>query len=159
MAILGGRPDTRQLAPHLIVRDGAAAIDFYRRAFGANELYRSEMPGGVGLHAQLRIADSVVLVSDENLTRHPESRVAAPETFGGASVILELYVDDVDPWYSRAIEAAAAATMPPTDTFFGDRYGWVTDPSGHIWSLATVIAILTPEQVSERMQGHAGQPT
>ena len=157
MAILGARPDTRQISPHLIVQDGARAVDFYQRAFGAVQLYRSEMPGGIGLHAQLRIADSTVLITDENLTRHPQSKLAAPPTLDGASVILELYVDDVDAWFARAVEAGATATMPPTDTFFGDRYGWVKDPFGHIWSLATVKEVLTPEQVAERLRAYGSQ--
>jgi PhnB protein len=152
MAIKGGRPDTRQIAPHLIVRGGERAVEFYKRAFGAEELYRSEMPSGIGLHAQLRICDSVVLVSDENLQRHPEARVESPATLGGTGLLLELYVDDVDASYERAVAAGARPSMPPTDTFFGDRYGWVTDPFGHIWSLATVKEVLTPQEMAERMQ-------
>jgi PhnB protein len=152
MAIKGGRPDSRQIAPHLIVRGGGRAVEFYKRAFGAEELYRSEMPSGIGLHAQLRIADSVVPGSDENLQRHPEVRVGAPETLGGTGLLLELYVDDVDAWYQRAVQAGATPSMPPTDTFFGDRYGWVTDPFGHIWSLATVKEMLTPDEIAARMR-------
>ena len=152
MAIKGARPDTRQIAPHLLVRDGGRAVAFYKQAFGAQELYRSEMPGGMGLHAQLRIADSVVLVSDENPQYRPEVRVRAPETLGGAGVLLELYVDDVDVWYDRAVRAGATPTMPPADTFFGDRYGWVTDPFGHVWSLATVKEVLTPDEIDDRMR-------
>src|SRR5919204_4888380 len=108
MAIKGARPDTRQIAPHLIVRGGARAVDFYTRAFGAEQLYRSEMPSGIGLHAQLRIADSVVLVSDENLQQHPEAQIKGPETLGGTCVLLELYVDDVDAWFERAVAAGGA---------------------------------------------------
>jgi PhnB protein len=155
MAILGGRPNTRQIVPHLIVGDGAKAVEFYKHAFGADELYRSEMPGGVGLHAQLRIAESVVLVSDENLQQHPEARIRSPQTSGGTGVLLELYVDDVDAWYDRTVQAGATATMPPMDTFFGDRYGWVTDPCGHVWSLASVQEVLSPEQIAERMRAYA----
>lgn len=99
MAIAGGRPNTRQIAPHLIVRGGAQAISFYTAAFGAAELYRSEMPGGGGLHAQLQIGDSVVLVSDENLQQHAEAHLGAPPTLGGTCAFLELYVDDVDVSY------------------------------------------------------------
>jgi uncharacterized glyoxalase superfamily protein PhnB len=157
VAITGGRPNTRQIAPHLIVRDGARAVEFYKRAFGAEELYRSEMPGGIGLHAQLRIADSTVLVSDENMQQHPKVRVRAPATLGGTCTLLELYVDDVDAWYARAVEAGATASMPPADTFFGDRYGWVSDPFGHIWSLATVKETLTPQQIADRMSAYVRQ--
>jgi PhnB protein len=152
MAIKGARPDTRQISPHLIVRDGQAALRFYQQAFGAEVLYLSEMPSGVGLHAQLRIADSVVLLSSENMQQHPEAHVRAPETLGGTSVLLELYVDDVDAWFQRAVTAGAKPTMQPEEAFFGDRYGWVTDPFGHIWALATVKETLTPEELANRMQ-------
>ena len=157
MAIKGARPNTRQIAPNLIVRDGRRALRFYQEAFQAEVTYLSEMPGGIGLHAQLRVADSFVLVSTENMQRHPESRTRAPETLRGISVLLELYVDDVDGWFSRAVAAGAQPTMPPADTFFGDRYGWVTDPSGHIWALATVKEELTADEIGERMRGAMGQ--
>jgi PhnB protein len=156
MAIASGRPNTRQIAPHLIVRDGAAAVAFYGQAFGARELYRSAMPDGQGIHAQLRVFDSVVFVSDESM-RHPDLAVHAPPTLGGAATILELYVDDVDAVSDRAVSAGATATLPPADTFFGDRDGWVTDPFGHIWGLASVREVLTPEQIAERMQAYASQ--
>jgi uncharacterized glyoxalase superfamily protein PhnB len=156
MAIKGARPNTRQISPHLIVNDGQRALRFYRDALGAEVVYLSEMPSGVGLHAQLRIADSVVLLSTESMQQHPEARVRSPETLGGTSVLLELYVDDVDAWFSRAVAAGGRPTMAPADTFFGDRYGWVTDPFGHIWALATVKEELTPEQIAERMRGAMG---
>ena len=152
MAIKGARPNTRQISPHLIVRDGQRALQFYKDAFGAEVLHLSEMPSGVGLHAQLRIADSVVLVSTENMQQHPEAHVRAPETLGGTPVLLELYVDDVDTWFDRAVRAGGQPTMRPAEAFFGDRYAWVTDPFGHIWALATVKEVLTPEQIAERMR-------
>jgi len=151
MAIKGARPNTRQISPHLIVRDGQRAVAFYKQAFAAEELYRSEMPSGMGLHAQLRLADSVILVSYEHMQQHPEARVRAPETLGGTCVLLALYVDDVDTWFERALAAGAVPTMRPADTFFGDRYAWVTDPFGHIWALATVKETLSPEQITERI--------
>jgi PhnB protein len=156
MSIRGARPNSGQIAPHLIVRDAEAAIDFYRRAFGAEELYRSPMPSGIGVHAQLRIGDSVVMVSSENLIHDPDLCSRAPETLGGSSSILELYVDDVDAAYKRAIDSGASPTIPLADTFFGDRYGQLRDPSGHVWALATVKEELTPEQIAERM-GNMGR--
>jgi uncharacterized glyoxalase superfamily protein PhnB len=155
VAIAGGRPNTRQIAPHLIVRDGTRAVAFYRQAFGAQELYRSPMPDGQGIHAQLRVYDSVVLVSDES-TRHPELPVRSPHTLGGTGTILELYVDDVDAVFARAVAAGATPTMKPADSFFGDRYSWITDPFGHLWGLATVNEVLTPAQIDERMAASAG---
>ena len=151
MAILGARPNDRQIAPHLIVRDGEAAIAFYRQAFGAVELYRSPMPAGAGIHAQLRIGSSTVLISTESLLHEPDLRVRAPETLGGSSTILELYVDDVDATYQRALDAGATPTLPPADQFFGDRYGQIRDPFGHIWALATVKETLTPEEIQRRI--------
>jgi uncharacterized glyoxalase superfamily protein PhnB len=156
MSIQGARPNDRRISPHLIVRDGEGAIDFYQRAFGATVLYRSPMPAGAGIHAQLRIGDSTVLISTENLTHDPDLRVRAPETLGGSSTVLELYVDDVDAAYQRAVEAGATPTMPPMDTFFGDRYGQLRDPSGHVWALAMVKEELTPAQIQERMAALSG---
>jgi PhnB protein len=152
MAIKGARLTTRQIAPHLIVEDGPKALQFYKDAFGAEVLYLSEMPHAPGLHAQLKIADSVVLVSTENMQQRPEAHVRAPETLGGTCVLLELYVDDVDAWFERAVRAGGKATMKPADAFFGDRYSWLTDPFGHIWALATAQDVLTPEQIADRMR-------
>ncbi len=156
MAIAGARPDTRQIAPHLIVRDGERAVAFCQQAFGAQVLYCSAMPGGQAGHAQLRVFDSIVLVSDEG-PGHPEVALRAPPTLGGTTSILELYVDDVDLAYARAVGAGATPTMPPTNTFFGDRYSWVTDPFGHLWGLATVVEMLRPEKADTRMRQSEGQ--
>ncbi len=156
MSIQGGRPNDRQIAPHLIVRDGEAAIAFYRRAFDAVELYRSPMPAGVGIHAQLRIGASTVLISTESLMHIPDLHVRSPETLDGSSTILELYVDDVDSAYQRAVDAGATPTLPPSNQFFGDRYGQLRDPLGHIWALGTVREELTPEAIQARMAALGG---
>jgi uncharacterized glyoxalase superfamily protein PhnB len=156
--IQGARPNNRQIVPYLFVRDGDAAIDYYRRAFGAVELYRSTMPGGLGMFAQLRIADSWIQVAEES---PPDDRCPdhplSPETLGGNSVIIEMYVDDVDAAFQRAVDEGGQPTMPPTDMFFGDRYSWVTDPFGHRWALATVKETLTAEQVKQRMEAFMAQ--
>lgn len=134
------------------MRGGTRAIEFYERAFGAKVLYRSPMPGGNGIFAQLKIGDSVVQLADEGEGHVPnEFRPASPETLRGTTAILEMYVDDVDAAYRRAIDAGALPTIPPSDAFFGDRYGWVTDPFGHTWALATVKEQLTPEEIERRM--------
>jgi len=156
VSIKGARPNSHQLCVHLLVRDGEAAIEFYRRVLGAVELYRSPMPAGAGLHAQLGIGDSTLMISTENLMQQPDLRVPAPETLGASSTILELYVDDVDSVYQRAIDNGATATLQPHDAFFGDRYGQFRDPSGHIWAIATVKEELTPEQIAERMASAHG---
>lgn len=156
MSIKGARPNTSQIAPHLLVRDGEAALAFYRRVFDAVELYRSPMPAGLGLHAELRIAESTVMISTENLMHQPDLCARSPETLGGASCILELYVPDVDAVYERAIAAGATQTLPPHDAFFGDRYGQFRDPFGHVWGISTVKDELTPEQIAERMASMGG---
>ena len=156
MANAGARPDERRITPHLIVRGSAEAVEFYQRAFGAVVLYRSPMPDGKGVHAQLRICDSVLMITEES-TAHPQMTMRSPRTFGGSTTILELYVDDVDAAYERLVAAGARPILPPTDTFFGDRYGQAEDPFGHVWALATVREVLTPEEVAARMaQAHEG---
>lgn len=158
MAIKGGRPNNRRIVPYLFVRDGEQAIQFYKQAFGAQVLYRSAMPGGAGIFAQLKIADSVIQLADESVDRPSDQDwPASPQTLGGTSVILEMYVDDVDAAYKRAVDAGATPTMPPMDTFFGDRYGWVRDPFGHTWALAMVKEELTPEEIARRMEDMMAQ--
>ena len=166
MAIRGARPDERRIAAHLIVRNLERAIDFYRRAFGAEVLYRSAIgPESRALHAQMKIADSFVLVSEENMGM-PEQvysrfetgvRTRSPETLRGTSVILELYVEDVDRAFRRALEAGATAKIPVADAFYGDRYGQLIDPFGHVWALATVLETLTASEVDGRAATHFGQ--
>ncbi|HUJ40826.1 MAG TPA: VOC family protein [Candidatus Acidoferrales bacterium] len=156
MAIQGARPAHGQLAPNLLVRNTMAAIDFYQRAFGAEVLYCAPLPNGENRHAKLRIANSVFSVTQEDsdpkhqMERSP-GRLASPETLGGTTAILEIYVDDPDAMFRRAVDAGATPTCPITDSFWGDRYGWVTDPFGYIWALAEVKEELTPEQVKQRM--------
>jgi PhnB protein len=159
MSIKGARPNNRQVAAHLFLQnvDGAAA--FYGKAFGAVELYRSTMPNGTVVHAQVKIGDSVIGISRE----HPEIeqalvpeehrgiRLRAPEAVGVTGVVLEMYVDDVDAVYQRAVDAGAEPRIRLADTFFGDRYCQVTDPFGHVWALATVLEELTPDEVERRM--------
>ena len=155
MAIQGGRPNNRQIVPYLFVLNGAEALEFYRKAFGAEVLYQAPMPSGKGIFAQIRVGESVVQVADED--RRKPDLPASPETLGGTSVVLEMYVDDVDASFRRAVEAGASPVMPPMDTFFGDRYGWVKDPYGHTWALATVRETVTPEQIERRIGEYASQ--
>ena len=173
MAIRGARPNDRRIVAHLIVRNLEKAIDFYRRAFGAEVLYRSALPpDSRALHAQVRIADSVVL---RFRGEHGDGRgglfarfetgmkTRSPETLQGSTVILELYVDDVDGAFRRAVEAGARPKIPVADAFYGDRYGQLVDPFGHVWALATVLETLTTREVDQRaadyfrqMQGAGG---
>lgn len=165
MAIIGGKPEDRRIAAHLIVRGIAKAIDFYGRAFGAEVLYQSAIPPeGAVLHAQIKIADSVILLSEENMgmpeevvARHEVGvRTRSPQTLKGTSVILELYVGDVDAAYRRAIEAGAAPKLPVANAFYGDRYGQLVDPFGHVWALATPFERLTAAEVDRRAMEHFG---
>jgi PhnB protein len=151
MAIQGARPNNRQIVPYLFVRNGDEAIEFYQRAFGAEVLYRSPMPGADGVFAQLRVGESVVQVATESERNPCGGGPSSPHTLGGTSVVLETYVDDVDTAFNRAVEAGAAPTMRPCDTFFGDRYSWVTDPYGHLWALATVKETITPGEIQRRI--------
>jgi uncharacterized glyoxalase superfamily protein PhnB len=161
MAIKGARAANGTVTPHLVVRNAKEAVEFYKRAFGAVELYRSPLPFGCGMHFHLRVDQTLVMVTDEmpaELAKKEseesiDSQVVlrSPQTLGGTATLLELIVEDVDASYRRAVEAGAVPTLPVSDQFWGDRYGWVTDPYGHIWALATVKEELTPEQVHERM--------
>ena len=158
MAIKGARAEDGRVTPHLMVRGGRKAVEFYTRAFGATLLYESRMPYGDGLHAHLQIGRTMIMVTDE---QPPSGEgmtlgVAAPESLDATTIILEYYVDDVDTAYQRAIDAGAKAMLPLCDSFYGDRFGWVADPFGHIWALGTVKEELTPEEVHQRMAATHG---
>jgi PhnB protein len=123
----------RTVTPYLVVRGAAQALDFYGRAFGAKEKVRMGMPDGTVMHAELKIGDSMVMLADENL----EWGAKSPETLGGSATHVMLYVRDVDAFVARALAAGATVEMPLADMFWGDRYGKLRDPFGHVWSVAT----------------------
>ncbi|MGH2355525.1 MAG: VOC family protein [Chloroflexota bacterium] len=137
------------LTPDIVVRGAAEAIEFYKRAFGAQELARMPTPDGkLVLHAELKIGDSVLMLSDE----FPEmGGCRAPEALGGTTMALHLYVEDVDTVFQRALDAGAQVSMPLENMFWGDRYGKVTDPFGHQWSIATHVEDPTEEEMQKRM--------
>jgi PhnB protein len=137
----------RTLAPYLIVRDAAAAIDFYVRALGAKEVSRMPGPDGRVMHAELHIGDSRFMLAEEA----KERGALSPTTIGGSPVSLFLYLPDVDARFQQAVSAGATAVSPPADQFWGDRWGMLTDPFGHTWQLATHIEDLTPQEMMERM--------
>jgi len=136
------------VTPYLIVDGAAAAIDFYRRAFGAVELLRLEAPGGKLGHAEVRIGDSPVMLADE----HPDQGALGPKTLGGAAVSLMLYVVDVDAVFARALAAGAEVVRPVEDQFYGDRTGTLKDPFGHQWTVATHVEEVSNEEVRRRME-------
>ena len=136
------------VTPHLICEGAAAAIEFYKQAFGAEEISRNEGPGGKLLHAQLCIGDSAVWLADAN----PEWQAVGPNELGGTPVVLHLYVEDADAVVAQAAEAGATVTMPVQDTFWGDRYGKLTDPFGHHWSVATHVRDVPQEEMEKAAQ-------
>src|ERR1700722_445229 len=129
--------------PHLIVKGAGKALDFYAQAFGAKEQVRMPGPGGSIMHAQMQIGDSIIMLADEN----PEMGNRGPQTLGGSSVVLW------SSWVVAALRSAPApkagarGTMPLTEMFWGDRYGQVTDPFGHLWSIATHQKDVTPDEM------------
>jgi len=135
------------ITPHLVCDGAAAAIDFYKNAFGAVELARMPGPGGKLMHAAVRIGDSPLMLVDE----FPDYGVVSPKKLGGSPVTIHLYVADVDSFFARAVAAGAAVKMPVQDMFRGDRYGQLTDPFGHIWSVATHIRDMSPEDIAKAM--------
>ena len=142
------------LSPHVVVNDGNKAIEFYKNAFGAEETVRMPGPDGKSvMHAELKIGSSVFMLAEEFPGMGPKSAA----TLGGSPVILHLYVDDVDALFDRAVKAGAAATMPVMDAFWGDRYGQLTDPFGHVWSIATHKEDLTDEEVGKRAEKFFGE--
>jgi PhnB protein len=134
------------VTPHLVLRRAADAIEFYKKAFGARELVRMPAPDGTVAHAEIRIGDSRIMLGDEM----PERGATAPETVGGTATGLFLYVKNVDKAFAQAVAAGATADMPPTDMFWGDRYGKLTDPFGHKWALATHIEDVSPREMARR---------
>jgi PhnB protein len=134
------------LTPYIAVDDAAKAIDFYKQAFGAKERMRTEAPGGKIGHAELEIGDSLVMLSDP----FPQATVRPPKELDGTSSSVFMYVEDVDAVVEQAIGAGATVTMEVADQFWGDRFGTVSDPFGHVWSIATHIEDLTPEEIAER---------
>jgi PhnB protein len=137
------------VTPYLTVRGAADAIEFYKRAFGARE--KERMRGADGktiVHAELTIGDSVVMLSDE----FPGMGSRAPQSLGGSTGYLFLYVPDVDAAFKRAVDAGATVAMPLTDMFWGDRFGKVADPFGHVWGMATHKEDVAPDEMARRQQ-------
>lgn len=137
------------VTPHIVCAGAADAIAFYKRAFDAVELSRFPSPTGEGLmHASIRIGNSMVMLADENRSWNS----LGPKALGGTPVTLQLYVEDCDAVFAQAVAAGAEPRMPPADMFWGDRYGQVVDPFGHVWALATHQRDLTPEQMMAEMK-------
>jgi len=133
------------VTPHLVCAGAAKAIEFYKEAFGASEIDRLPGPGGSLMHAAIRIGGSIVFLVDEM----PQWGSLGPLARGGSSVTIHLYVADVDAAFAKAVAAGCSVKMPVSDMFWGDRYGQITDPFGHSWSIATHRRDLTQAQIEE----------
>ena len=133
------------VTPSLMVAGAARAIDFYKKALGAEELSRFSGPDGSIMHAEIKIGDSIIMIGEE----YPEYGCKSPQNLNGTPVTVHLYVENVDDVFQRAIKAGATATMPVQDMFWGDRYGKLKDPFGHEWSLATHKRDLTPDEMQK----------
>jgi PhnB protein len=136
----------RTLTPHLAIRDAAKAIEFYKKAFGAQALGVHNTPDGKIMHAELKIGDSIVMLSDE----FPGGPLQSPQAVAGTTAMMHLYVEDVDTWFDRAVAAGASVLMPVRDMFWGDRYGHLKDPFGHQWSIATHKEDVAPAELEKR---------
>ena len=145
----GVREGYQTVTAALTVRNGAEAIEFYKKAFGAVEIMRVPAPDGKSLmHAEIQVGNSRIMLGDES----PAMGCLAPVTLGGPGGSLYVYVPDVDAAFKRAVAAGAKALMPVTDMFYGDRFGQVEDPSGHRWGLATHVEDLSPEEMARRQR-------
>jgi|GraSoiStandDraft_50_1057286.scaffolds.fasta_scaffold82255_3 PhnB protein len=150
------------VTPYLVLDDASRAIEFYKKAFGAQEIMRMQGPPGKIAHAEIKIGDSPVMISDEM----PGASDRSPKSLGGSGVGIFLYVDNVDSVFNQAVSAGAKAEMPPQDMFWGDRFGKLVDPFGHHWALATHVEDVAPEEMEKRgkeamakMAQAAGQKT
>ena len=134
------------VSPYLAVDDAARAIEYYLKAFGAKELVRMEAPGGKVGHAELELGDSRIMLSDP----FPQASTRPPKELGGTSASVFMYVEDVDAVVKRAVDAGATVTMEVANQFWGDRFGTITDPFGHVWSIATHVEDVPPVEMVER---------
>ncbi len=144
------------VTPYLIIKGAVKALDFYRRAFGAKELFRMSDPNGRIGHAEIRIGDSCIMLADEM----PEMNHRSPQSLGGTPVGILLYVEDVDAQFATAITAGGTETRPVRDQFYGDRSGTLTDPFGHVWTIATHKEDVSHEEMTRRIEAlmKSGKP-
>lgn len=144
-------PDGYQTAtPYLIVNQATHAIEFYKKAFGAIELMRLADDTGKIAHAEIKIGNSPIMLADE----FPEMGFRSPQSLGGSPVTIMLYVDNVDDQFSQALAPGANPLRPVEDQFFGDRSGTLSDPFGHVWTIATHIEDVSPEEINRRFNAY-----
>ena len=141
------------VTPYLTVNDAARALEFYKRAFGAREVLRMDGPDGKIGHAEIKIGDSIVMLGDEM----PGMSNRSPQSLGGTTGGVMLYVENADTVFDQAVSAGAQVESPLADMFWGDRYGRLKDPFGHSWSVATHIEDVAPAEMSKRMKDFAAK--
>ena len=139
------------VTPYLSVKDAAAAIEFYKKGFGATELMRLPGPDGKIGHAEVKIGNAIVMLADES----SEAGHLSPPTLGGSTVKLHMYVEDVDSFFEKAVAAGAKVLYPLADQFYGDRSGRLEDPFGHVWLVSTHIEDVAPEEMQKRMEAYS----
>jgi PhnB protein len=142
------------VTPYLIINGAAKALEFYKKAFGAIELFRMPQPDGKIGHAEIKIGDSPVMLADEA----PERGFRSPQALGGSPISLMIYVDDVDKIFNQAVAAGAKVERPVKNQFYGDRSGGVIDPFGHLWYIATHVEDVSPEEMDRRAKEAMSQP-
>lgn len=140
------------VTPYLIMKNASGAIDFYKKAFGATELFRMPGPNDKVMHAEIKIGDSIIMLADE----FPDMGFVGPETRGGATSSILLYVEDVDALAKRVEAAGAKVLRPLQDQFYGDRSATYQDPVGHVWTISTHKEDLTPEEIEKRKKAQFG---
>jgi uncharacterized glyoxalase superfamily protein PhnB len=147
-------PGYAGITPSLVVRNAEQAIEFYRKAFGARETMRFAGPGGKIMHAEMKVFDHMVMLSDEA----PDQGKLAPESLKGSPVSLFVYTRDVDAAIAKAVDAGATVKMEAQDMFWGDRFGVIGDPFGHQWQIATHKEDVTPREIRKRWAAMMAQP-
>ena len=135
------------VTPYMIVDNAAAALEFYKKAFGAKERGRFLGPGGKIMHCEFKVGDSIVMMADE----FPEMDAKSPKAYGGSPITIAMYVRDVDARFDQAVAAGATVKRPVTNQFYGDRSGTLTDPFGHVWHLSTHVEDVSPAEMKRRM--------
>lgn len=135
-----------RVSAYLFIRGAAKALEYYAKVFGAKERMRLAGPGGMIMHAEIQIGDSVIMLSDEN----PAWQSLSPESVGGTPVVISMYCEDVDKTFAQALAAGAKQMRPVETAFYGDRGGSLIDPFGHQWHLASRVENLTPEEIGRR---------
>ncbi len=137
-------PGYHTATPYLVVNDGSGALEYYKKAFNAKELHRMAGPGGRIMHAEFKIGDSIIMLAEEMGPNR------SPQSLGGSPVSIFLYVENVDSVFKQAVDAGGKADKQPENMFWGDRFGSLTDPYGHLWGLATHVEDVAPQEMERR---------